>query len=270
MTARKAMASLLNTRVLVGTRICYRGQHLTFVREEARPMIHVHRSLPIAIVLLSLSSVLAGCGDNDTNESCSSDCADASLGDDVTPAEQTLEGDPAFTVEISTGKVGGSNDGGARRFLKIPYAKSPTGDLRWRAAADPEPWDGVRYETEFALGCPQQMDQGAPASNNEDCLFLNVWAPDPKPTDAPVMFWIHGGGNFSGAAGIPVPTKMDLSGSCSRTDPSVPTSLFMLEASADLPPSWLPMSSSGPGPVPPSGSASTAASAASAFRLAIS
>ena len=67
------------------------------------------------------------------------------------------------------------------------------------------PWSGVRHETEFSLGCAQLADQGAPASANEDCLYLNVWSPEPAPDKAPVMVWIHGGGNFSGGAGIPIP-----------------------------------------------------------------
>ena len=39
---------------------------------------------------------------------------------------------------------------------------------------------------------------------NEDCLYLNIWAPqnnsDIDSTGLPVMFWIHGGGNSIGTA----------------------------------------------------------------------
>ena len=121
------------------------------------------------------------------------------------------DGVPDVMVELVHGTVGGTTlEGGARRFLKIPYAAPPLGDLRWRAPADPKPWEGIRFETEFSRSCPQLMDQGAPASDNEDCLYLNVWAPEPQPTASPVMMWIHGGGNFSGGAGIPIPTTNKL------------------------------------------------------------
>ena len=42
-------------------------------------------------------------------------------------------------------------------------------------------------------------------SGSEDCLYLNVWTPDWPKVDikskkAPVMMWIHGGGNTIGSA----------------------------------------------------------------------
>jgi para-nitrobenzyl esterase len=129
-------------------------------------------------------------------------CTSATSSDDQ-PANTLL-------IELPDGKLQGQMDGEARLFLKIPFAKPPLGELRWRAPLPNDPWTGVRYDSEFSEGCPQLADQGAPASNNEDCLYLNVWSPEPPPRDAPVMVWIHGGGNFSGAAGIPIPTTQEL------------------------------------------------------------
>jgi len=110
-----------------------------------------------------------------------------------------------LVVDLEDGRLEGDLVGGARRFLAVPFAKPPLGDLRWRAPVPNDPWTGTRHETDFVAGCPQLADQGAPASDNEDCLYLNVWAPEPVPKEAPVMVWIHGGGNFSGGAGIPIP-----------------------------------------------------------------
>ena len=36
-------------------------------------------------------------------------------------------------------------------------------------------------------------------TQDEDCLFLNVWAPRETTEPLPVMFWIHGGGYTSGS-----------------------------------------------------------------------
>lgn len=56
-----------------------------------------------------------------------------------------------------------------------------------------------------ALGpsCPQQSPRYQPQS--EDCLFLNVWTPDPQPARGkPVMVYIHGGAYSSGSVADPL------------------------------------------------------------------
>jgi para-nitrobenzyl esterase len=108
-------------------------------------------------------------------------------------------------VTLADGPVQGDLVGGSRRFLKIPYAKPPVADLRWKAPVKNDPWTAPRHEPAFASPCPQNASSQAPQSTDEDCLYLNVWAPDPKPAKAPVMVWIHGGGNFAGSAADKVP-----------------------------------------------------------------
>jgi len=113
-------------------------------------------------------------------------------------------------VKLDDGVVRGDMAGGARLFRGIPFAKPPLAELRWKAPEPNDPWDGVLHNAELIEGCPQLADQGAPPSTHEDCLYLNVWSPSPAPKNAAVMVWIHGGGNFSGGAGIPVPTTTKL------------------------------------------------------------
>jgi para-nitrobenzyl esterase len=95
--------------------------------------------------------------------------------------------------------------GEARRFLKIPFAKPPLGALRFALPVKNDAWEGVRHERELAKPCAQLESIGSPASSNEDCLYLNVWAPKLPVSGAPVMVWIHGGGNFAGSAFDKVP-----------------------------------------------------------------
>jgi len=112
---------------------------------------------------------------------------------------------PGPIVTLDDGQVQSDLVGGTRRFLKIPFAKPPVGDLRWKAPVKNDKWSGVRYEQNFTAGCPQAKSSQGPASSNEDCLYLNVWTPDPGPSKAPVLVWFHGGGNFAGTAGDDLP-----------------------------------------------------------------
>ena len=132
-------------------------------------------------------------------------CGDATEQGGIDNAREWAEG---YVVRLMDGRVQGDAQAGSVRFLKIPYAKPPTGALRWKAPEKNEAWSGVRHERAFASACPQAASSQGPASNVEDCLYLNVWAPEPKPEKAPVMVWIHGGGNFAGSAGDKVPDPL--------------------------------------------------------------
>ncbi|UPX18276.1 uncharacterized protein EKO05_0008580 [Ascochyta rabiei] len=86
----------------------------------------------------------------------------------------------------------------------IRYAAPPTADLRWQAPAAPAvSQNGTVNATVFAPGCHQAKPSpflSAPSpSGSEDCLFLNVYAPDyEEGKNLPVLVWIHGGGYGAG------------------------------------------------------------------------
>ena len=120
------------------------------------------------------------------------------------------QADP-LKVKTEQGKVQGKtiNSGKVNAFLGLPYAAPPVGDLRWKAPEAPAKWKGMRDATKFAAHCAQNhvfddmVFQGPGA--NEDCLYLNVYAPaDAKENSKlPVMFWIHGGGYSGGGSDEP-------------------------------------------------------------------
>lgn len=110
------------------------------------------------------------------------------------------------TISIADGAVEGEVAGATRRFLGIPFAAPPVGELRWRPPAPPAPWSGTLVTKEFSSACPQRPSTLGTPSENEDCLYLNVWTPDPAPSEPlPVMVWFHGGGNEFGSAGDAIP-----------------------------------------------------------------
>lgn len=109
-------------------------------------------------------------------------------------------------IDLADGTLQGDVDGGTRRFRGIPFAAPPLGALRWRPPQPVVPWQGVREATEMSLPCAQLEALTTPASDNEDCLYLNVWTPNPAPrAPLPVMVWFHGGGNTSGSTADQVP-----------------------------------------------------------------
>jgi len=112
----------------------------------------------------------------------------------------------AASVTIDDGTLNGSVVGETRQFLGIPYAKPPLGDLRWKPAQPVAKWTSPRAATAFGKRCAQIASTTLmnAASEDEDCLYLNVWAPA-KAASLPVMLWIHGGGNVNGSASEPVP-----------------------------------------------------------------
>jgi para-nitrobenzyl esterase len=107
------------------------------------------------------------------------------------------------TVQVSGGTIRGAVlAGGGAVFKGIPYAAPPVGDLRWREPQPVVPWADVRDATEFGRACTQLSRSYVPDwPTSEDCLLLHVWTPAwPALPKAPVMVWIHGGGNAFGNA----------------------------------------------------------------------
>jgi para-nitrobenzyl esterase len=106
------------------------------------------------------------------------------------------------TVVITTvkGQIRGMRHDGVREFLGIPYAAPPTGNLRWRPPVGHAHWNTTLTATRMAPSCPQFLPGPERISTSEDCLFLNVYSPDPPGTGLPVMLWIHGGAFILGSA----------------------------------------------------------------------
>jgi len=90
-----------------------------------------------------------------------------------------------------------------RRHLGIRYARAARFE-----PPEPEPFGGPTAGGRFGAAAPQLPASGSvpgdvtPPAMDEDCLFLNVWAPE-APGPHPVLVWFHGGGFLTGATSDP-------------------------------------------------------------------
>ncbi len=109
----------------------------------------------------------------------------------------------ATTVSTPLGTMRGELTDGVRVFRGVPFAEPPVGELRFRAPVGKKPWTTELDATRFGA---EPWQTGTPKiAKSEDCLQLNVWAPDgAKPGTLPVFVWIHGGGFTGGRAFDPV------------------------------------------------------------------
>ncbi|QOV41159.1 carboxylesterase family protein [Streptomyces ferrugineus] len=117
----------------------------------------------------------------------------------ITPSPAQAADSPV--VRTDAGWVRGETTAEGRQFLGIPYAQPPVGALRWKEPRPVRPWHGVRDAGDFGNKCVQNAswDPGYERpSHTEDCLDLNVYAPEGAARRA-VMVWFHGGGLTQGA-----------------------------------------------------------------------
>ncbi|KAI3401962.1 hypothetical protein diail_6522, partial [Diaporthe ilicicola] len=95
--------------------------------------------------------------------------------------------------------VGSTLDGGVNRFLGMRYAAPPLGDLRWRAPVAPPPATTPQSAQAFGPICLGISVMYPVSYEDEDCLYVNVWAPQNANTTSklPVWLFIQGGGYVS-------------------------------------------------------------------------
>ncbi|KAK0717527.1 Alpha/Beta hydrolase protein [Lasiosphaeria miniovina] len=118
------------------------------------------------------------------------------------PSKRALTCSPpdSLVVDVGYAKYQGSYNAstGLNSWRGVRFADAPVGGLRWQPPRFPAVQEDppLVQATSFGPVCPQSLPSVPSAAfmpGNEDCLFLNVYAPA-NAQDLPVMVWIHGGG----------------------------------------------------------------------------
>uniref|UniRef100_A0A1I8HGK3 COesterase domain-containing protein n=1 Tax=Macrostomum lignano TaxID=282301 RepID=A0A1I8HGK3_9PLAT len=85
------------------------------------------------------------------------------------------------------------------RFLGVPYAEPPVGDLRFAPPRAIPNSPGKFIAQTLPHACPQD-NRTLGVAYSEDCLYLNIWTPDAvQGRNYPVIVYLHGGNFESGS-----------------------------------------------------------------------
>ncbi|TGE10509.1 carboxylesterase/lipase family protein [Hymenobacter fodinae] len=121
------------------------------------------------------------------------------LGQGLTPSAAHAQAtDPI--VKTRRARLQGIREGNLRVFRGVAYAQPPVGPLRFRPPQPLKRQPGLVPAQKFGSKALQAAGNEA-VQGSEDCLYLNVWAPDAVPRKKlPVLVWVHGGA-FTGGSG---------------------------------------------------------------------
>ncbi len=107
-----------------------------------------------------------------------------------------------FQIEVTGGEIVGFSESGVDRWYGIPFAAPPVGELRWKTPQPVIGWDTVRPTKAFGPAAMQHNVWGDMQYRSdgfsEDCLYLNVWAPEGPRENMPVLLYYYGGGLIAG------------------------------------------------------------------------
>ena len=116
--------------------------------------------------------------------------------------------DVTLQVQTKYGVLQGFEEDGVKKFLGVPFAQAPVGDLRWKAPQPVLPWEGIREAKAFGDDPMQPNVFGdmnfRGSGRSEDCLYLNIWTTATTTADAlPVLIYFNGGGLMAGSGSEP-------------------------------------------------------------------
>lgn len=144
------------------------------------------------VVLVTTFLILAGCNQQNSTESNATDVTSENIASSETLASDLLIRETQF------GSVMGYEEDEALIWQGIPYGGDTSGENRWQAPTDPQPWSETLDATQAGVVALQAGADGVTGS--EDALNLDIYRPNNETEDLPVLVYIHGGNNQTGQA----------------------------------------------------------------------
>ncbi len=144
------------------------------------------------VVLVTTLLTLAGCNQQNSTESNATDVTSENIASSETLASDLLIRETQF------GSVKGYEEDEALIWQGIPYGGDTSGENRWQAPTDPQPWSETLDATQAGVVALQAGADGVTGS--EDALNLDIYRPNNETEDLPVLVYIHGGNNQTGQA----------------------------------------------------------------------
>ncbi|XP_038047696.1 carboxylesterase 4A-like [Patiria miniata] len=95
----------------------------------------------------------------------------------VTVQQGAIKGTTHIFIEDEFTGAGGTK---VDVFKGIPFAEPPLGELRFKPPVEKTEWSGIYVATYFRPACLQDRNVGLSLVINEDCLYLNVFAPNQR------------------------------------------------------------------------------------------
>ena len=116
--------------------------------------------------------------------------------------------DVTLQVKTQYGVLEGFEEDGVKKFLGVPFAQAPVGELRWKAPQPVQAWEGIREAKAFGDDPMQPNIFGdmnfRGSGRSEDCLYLNIWTTAKTVADSlPVLIYFNGGGLMAGSGSEP-------------------------------------------------------------------
>ena len=126
----------------------------------------------------------------------------------LTACNQKNAEEVTLQVKTQYGVLEGFEEDGVKKFLGVPFAQAPVGELRWKAPQPVQAWDGIR-EAKLFGDDPMQLNVFGDmnfrgSGRSEDCLYLNIWTTAKTTADGlPVLIYFNGGGLMAGSGSEP-------------------------------------------------------------------